>query len=472
MDTVGNKLLVKMDRSSMSGLHRRLVLAAGLGIFLDGYDLVIIGVVLVQLKGQWHLLSQQIGLLGSAALAGALVGSLAGGRIADVFGRKAIYIIDLLTFLVAAILCALAWNIYSLALFRFVLGMGVGADYPLSATYLAEFMPAPRRGSILSWTFGLWSFGAITAGLVGYLCLLDVTNGWRWMFLFGALPASCVVYLRGNLPESPRWYLRHNQPEKAAKVVAALTPDLSQEEIRQFLEESAKADRPAAVSPLQLLRPPLLRSTLLVCVPWFLMDLIGYYLTIYTPLILGQLGFGSPQSRVMGSAILNASFLLGYIPLALLIDKIGRIWPQIIGFLGSAGALWLVGMASVHVHHEWHMIHGHAVKIVVAGTATLAVIFIGMLLSQISNSFGPGNTTYVLAAEVYPTDIRATGHGFATAVSRLGAVASTYFLPVICAGMSQIHFFFLLSGLSVVAAAATWLFRVNTTGRPLLQDVS
>lgn len=453
----------------MTKLHRRLVWAAGLGIFLDGYDLVIIGVVLLQIKTQWHLGPHQMGILGSAALAGAFVGAMAGGRIADRYGRKAVYIIDLLTFLVAAILCGLSWNIYSLAIFRFILGVGVGADYPLSATYLAEFMPARRRGSILSWTFGLWVFGAIAAGIIGFICLLDPTNGWRWMFMFGALPATLVVYLRGNLPESPRWYLRNNQPEKAAQVIARLNPGIDSAEIQRMVRQLPQ--QPSAhVNPLRLFLPPLLRSTLLVCLPWFLMDLVGYYLTIYTPLILGQLGFGSAGARVLGGAILNMSFLIGYIPLALFIDRIGRIWPQIIGFLGSAAALWLVGMASVHVHHVAHSVAGHTTFVMVATGGTLAVIFIGMLLSQISNSFGPGNTTYILASEVYPTDVRATGHGFATAFSRLGAVASTYFLPMVQVHMTQQHFFFLLGALSVIGAALTWIFRVNTTAKPLLQD--
>ncbi len=466
-----SELLDQMDRAPMTSLHRRLAWAAGLGIFLDGYDLVIIGVVLVQLKAQWHLSPHQIGILGSAALAGAFVGALAGGRIADRYGRKAVYIIDLLTFLVAAVLCGLSWNLYSLAIFRFILGVGVGADYPISATYLAEFMPAKRRGSILSWTFGLWVFGAIAAGLIGFICLRDPANGWRWMFIFGALPATFVVYLRGSLPESPRWYLRNNQPEKAAQVIARLNPVIHPAEIQRMLRELPLTSS-ARVSPLRLFRPPLLRSTLLVCLPWFVMDLVGYYLTIYTPLILGQLGFGSAGDRVLGGAILNMSFLLGYIPLALFIDKIGRIWPQIIGFLGSAVALWLVGMASVHVHRVAHVVAGHTAFIMQASAGTLAVIFIGMLLSQITNSFGPGNTTYILASEVYPTDVRATGHGFATAFSRLGAVASTFFLPIIQVRITQQHFFFLLGALSAIGGALTWLFRVNTTAKPLLQDVS
>ena len=236
-----SRILQRMDQARMTGLHRRLAWAAGLGIFLDGYDLVIIGVALVQLHSLWHLASNQIGWLGSAALAGSFVGALAGGRIADRLGRKAIYLIDLATFFVAAMLCGLSWNIASLVIFRFLLGVGIGADYPLSATYMAEFIPSRKRGAVITWAFGLWMVGAIIAGLVGYVFLYDPANGWRWMFILGALPALLVVYLRGTLPESPRWYLRHNRPEAAAAVVARLDPTITPAQMERILAQEKTA---------------------------------------------------------------------------------------------------------------------------------------------------------------------------------------------------------------------------------------
>jgi putative MFS transporter len=202
------------------------------------------------------------------------------------------------------------------------------------------------------------------------------------------------------------------------------------------------------------------------------MDLVGYYLTVYMPLILGQLGFGSPQSRVLGGAVMNVSFLLGYIPLALLVDKIGRITPQIVGFLGSAVALTMVGLAATHLQSVQHRVGGHLTTTIVATGATLTVIFIAMLLSQVTNSFGPGSTTYILPSEVYPTDLRATGHGFATAFSRLGAVTSLFFLPIIEYRMAKLDFYLLLAALSVLGALLTWIFRVDTTGCALLQDLA
>ncbi len=465
-----SSLLECMDDAAMSPLHRQLAWAAGLGIFLDGYDTIIVGAVLVLLARQWHLGPSQYRWVGTAALAGAFLGAPIGGHIADRFGRKAIYLIDLFTFFFAAVLCSAAWNIYALVAFRFVLGIGIGADYPLSATYMAEFMPKNKRGGVITWTFGLWTGGAIVAGLVAYSLLSFGPMAWRLMLLIGAAPALLVIWLRRNLPESPRWYLRHGQAEKAAAVLARVDQSISPDELASIVAvERQKAVAPR--TPLRVLfQKRFIRTTLLVCIPWFIMDLVGYYLTIYTPLILGHLGFKTAHQQILGSALLSVTFLLGYVPLALTVDRIGRIWPQIIGFIGSAAALVLVAVTALHVPVKDVLEHGQLQAVPQYGTLALAMVFLGMMLSQAFNAFGPGNTTYVLAAEVYPTDVRAAGHGFATAFSRLGAVASTFFLPVLGKAIGTPKLLLILAAGSVLGGVTTWLFRVETTNQSLTQD--
>ncbi len=465
-----SSLLESMDNAPMNPLHRRLAWSAGLGIFLDGYDLVIIGSVLLLLTPQWHINTYEMGYLGSAALAGAFVGALAGGHIADRFGRKAIYLIDLMTFFVAAILCAAAWNITALIIFRFILGMGIGADYPISATYMAEFMPKHKRGGVITWTFGLWTGGAIFAGIVGFTLVHWGPWAWRLMFLVGALPALLVVWMRRKLPESPRWYLRRGETQKAVQVLRQVDPTISDGEMAEILRQQAQAIATPRAPVWTLFSRRFLRSTLFVCIPWFIMDLVGYYVTIYTPQILGHLGFHGSSSKILGQMILSTSFLVGYIPLALYIDKIGRIVPQIIGFVGGGIGLAIVGFTALHVPMRAVLHNGIVHEIPVFGAGAIMIIFAGMLISQILNSFGPGNTTYVLASEVYPTDVRATGHGFATAFSRLGAVASTFFLPPIAHWIGTPMLMLYLAAGSVMGGVFTWLFRVDTTNKALVQE--
>ncbi|HMD54176.1 MAG TPA: MFS transporter, partial [Phycisphaerae bacterium] len=434
----------------------------------------------------------QTGEIGGVALFGQLVGSFFGGYISDLWGRKAIYLLDLATFFVAALLCAGAWSFLSLYIFRFILGIGIGADYPLSATYMAEFMPANRRGGIITWTFGLWPVGAIVAGLVGYLLLrIAGAEAWRWMFAIGALPALFVLYLRRDLPESPRWYLRRNDPDSAAAVLKRMVPELTQPQIDAMIETQRAiiVQRPKILPAelfnwrylrsnifillpwFKLFNKRYLRSTLLVCVPWFLMDVAGYFIVIYKPQLLSHLGYKTHESQILWSAIINFAYPFGFIPLALLVDKIGRIWPQIIGFVGGALAL---------------------VFVVFAGDSHPEIAFLGLLFNNFALGFGPGSTTYILPSEVYPTDVRATGHGFATAFSRVGAwLSATYCLPLAVwlgtasnpVRLLSAHLYpplealsglgYLLCILAIVylaGAVTTWIFRVQTASKPLIEE--
>ncbi|MBU2780097.1 MFS transporter, partial [Acidithiobacillus caldus] len=137
----------------------------------------------------------------------------------------------------------------------------------------------------------------------------------------------------------------------------------------------------------------------------------------------------------------SLAFVIGWIPLALLIDRIGRRRAQIIGFLGDALGLGLVG-----------------VLLVALGEPPFWAVATGLLLFQISNSFGPGTTTWIIPTELYPTELRASGHGFATAVSRLGAATSVFLLPTIQATLGEAGLLFLLAGAGGVGVVTTlWL---------------
>lgn len=436
-----NSMIGHLDQLKITNLHRRIYWSAGLGIFLDGYDLSIIAVVLLVLGKQWALTVADKSWLGTATIAGSFLGSLIGGHVADRFGRKAIYLIDILTFLFAAIMCGLAWSVASLVFFRLILGVGVGADYPLSATYLAEFLPTRKRGSVMVWVFALWMAGAVVSALVGWALLHAGPTAWRWMFITGAVPALSIVWLRRNLPESPRWYLLRGRAEEAAAVVRRLDPSLTDAEAdRMIARERRKIEKPADISMLFTNR--YIRLTLLATIPWFLMDVSGYAIGVYLPTILKSLGM-SKEHAMLGNAAFGAISVIGIAALAATVDRIGRIGPQIWGFVGDAAGLGLVAFAAFR----------HSPSLYWVGA--------GIIVYQIANSYGPGNTTWMLPAELYPTEIRATGHGFATAFSRLGAVTSVFLLPRLTAALGLPAVMAILAASAVLGAITTAVFSVE-----------
>jgi len=447
-----SKLLERLDQTRIGGLHRRSAWAAGLGIFLDGYDLSIIAVALILLKPQWHLGAWATGLLGAAALAGAFAGSLLGGPLADRYGRKAIYLLDIAAFLVVALASGFAWNLTSLIVLRFLLGIGVGADYPLSATYLVEFLPRTERGRISIWIFALWMGGAAVSSLVGLALLPLGEQAWRIMLASGALPAFAVLWLRNKLPESPRWHLRRGNVEAAIDTLGRLDPSLTDAERRELLAaESNRHIKPPARWN-SLFKPPYLRRTLFITLPWFLVDIMSYSFGIYAPLLLMQLGLHGKVQSVIGNTLLDVVSLIGTALLAFTVDRSGRLKAQVRGFLGDALGMTLIGIFALR------------------GEPPLAILIAGLMLWQIANSYGPGNTCWLFPVELYPTDLRASAHGVATAVSRIGALSAALLLPVIQVWLGNAGLMLLFATVAVMGAwLSAWLGE-ETMLKPLEQD--
>ena len=166
----------------LSRLQKKVWFLSGMGVFLDGFDLFIIGVALPLIAEQFMLGGAEQGIVGAAAVLGAVLGAAALGRMADRFGRRRLFMVDLSLFVIFAVASALSWGLWSLVAFRFLLGFAVGADYPIASTYLAEFMPTRVRGR---WTVGAFSFqaiGMLTGAGLGVAILLsgvDQDLAWR-----------------------------------------------------------------------------------------------------------------------------------------------------------------------------------------------------------------------------------------------------------------------------------------------------
>jgi len=400
---------------------------SGLGVLLDGFDLFIIGVALPLITMQFALSDFDKGMVGAAAVLGAVVGAAVMGHLADHFGRRLLFMIDLLLFVVFAVLSGFAWDLWSLLAFRFLLGFAVGADYPIASSYLAEFMPSSVRGR---WMVGAFSFQAIgillgaTLGVVILLSGADQELAWRLMLAAGAIPALIIVFLRRSIPESPEW-------EHATKT-----------------EEQTPGIR-------VLFAPELRRRTILAVVPWFLMDIMLYGVGIFTPTILAMLSVGGGDdimakdvATTAGTAALDVFLVIGFIIAILLVERVGRMSLQIAGFLGTTVGLLLLATGSL-------------------GTQSNAVILIGFAVFNLMVNTGPNSTTFLVAAEVFPTHLRATGAGLAASAAKLGAVVGIVMLPVMLGSIGLAATMYIIAGASALGMIVTTFFRFETAGRDL-----
>ncbi|MEX0768053.1 MAG: MFS transporter [Microthrixaceae bacterium] len=449
---MGTQLDTLLNEAPMTSKHWRVWLLAASGIMLDGFDFFIIGVASPLIAADLGASPKQIGLVAAAAIVGAIIGAVCLGRLTDRLGRKLAFRLDLGLFVVFALLSGLAWNIPSLIAFRFILGIGVGADYPISAAYVAEIAPARHRVRLLVGAFSFQAVGQVLGALVG-LCILvtfDSVTSWRYMLAFGAVPALLIILLRRGVPESPKWLAAQGQHEEAAEVVSLL---VGQKVEASMIEADAQEAPEEAGSFRELFQGGLRRLTLLTTVPWFLMDIATYGIGVFTPVILATLaiqGDGSTLSDAIssteGAVVIDLFLLVGFAVALVLITRFRHTNMQIAGFMAMAAGLVILSFST---------------SLTEGSVKSLVLVFAGFILFNICMNAGPNSTTFLLPAEVFPTRVRATGHGLATAAGKTGAAVGVFFFPILEADLGLGVLLPLIAGGCILAAVVTGLVRIG-----------
>lgn len=218
----------RLDRLPWSRFHRLVVVALGVTWILDGLEVTLAGSVAaaLQTSPRLHLTAEQVGLTGSAYLAGAVLGSLFFGHLTDRLGRKKLFNVTLGVYLVATALTAFSWDFTSFLFFRFLTGAGIGGEYSAINSAIQELIPARLRGRIDLAINGSFWLGAAGGALLSVWLLdpafLDPDMGWRVAFGSGAVLGLVILYLRRFLPESPRWLMIHGRPQEAERVVSEI----------------------------------------------------------------------------------------------------------------------------------------------------------------------------------------------------------------------------------------------------------
>ncbi len=215
----------RLDRLPWSRFHWLVVFALGTAWILDGLEVTIVGSLAGALSDSpvLHLTGRQVGVAASAYLTGAVGGAMVFGWLTDRLGRKKLFTVTVLIYLVSSIACGLSWNFWSFAVFRMLTGAGIGGEYAAVNATIQELIPARRRGFtdlVINGSF--WVGAAI--GALGSFVVLDPAImppeiGWRAAFVIGGVLGFIVLLLRRFLPESPRWLMTHGRPEDAERIV-------------------------------------------------------------------------------------------------------------------------------------------------------------------------------------------------------------------------------------------------------------
>ncbi|HBK07302.1 MAG TPA: MFS transporter [Acetobacteraceae bacterium] len=225
----------RLDRLPWSGFHWLVIFALGIAWILDGLEVTIVGSLAGALSESptLHLTGAQVGAAASAYLIGAVAGSLFFGWLTDRLGRKKLFTLTVLVYLVATIACGLSWNFWSFAFFRMLTGAGIGGEYAAVNATIQELIPARRRGFTDLVVNGSFWLGAAIGALGAYVVLdpriMPPEIGWRAAFIIGGILGFFVLLLRRFLPESPRWLMTHGQPEEAERIVGEIEARVERE---------------------------------------------------------------------------------------------------------------------------------------------------------------------------------------------------------------------------------------------------
>jgi putative MFS transporter len=448
----------QLAKLPMTGMQWRIWTLAIAGKFFEGLVVFMTGVALPLISKTFSLQATQLSFVTAASLFGILIGATVLGRMADIFGRKTMFIAEMALFTLFLVALTLAQSFLMLVICLFGIGLALGCDYPTAHMVISEAVPSRGRGGLVLSAFAFQAVGAICGAGLGYIILsfYPQLDAWRWMFAAAILPAIAVVSGRFFICDSAHWLVSRGRLKEAeAETLKLLRREPQYPKVITLhdphVAEHGKREEPK-VGVAVLFDKDHRRATFLASIPWFLQDLSTY--------TIGTAGAVTDVPGIVhkvllsakGTAMLDVLLIAGIIAAILLVERAGRISLQIFGFIGCAAGLGLAALSLVGGGHD------------------MPLLFAGFMLFNFMTNLGPNAQTYLLAGEVFPTAIRGYGAGFAASFAKIGAVATAFLFPIFLKAIGTQALLLGLIVASLLGAVATWAFKIETRG--VLKDVA
>ena len=454
-----------LPAAPMTSMQWLIWMLAAIGKFFEGYVVFMTGVALPLISREFEIGSAENGFIGAASLLGILVGAVGLGGMSDRFGRKPMFIIEMVIFVAFLILLTVSTNFISVVICLFGIGLALGCDYPTAHMIISENTSSHSRGKLVLAAFAFQALGALAGTLVGCAVLSVIPNltAWRWMYATVLIPALAVTIGRFYVTESANWLLargRVEQAQRAAKRLLFRKPQYPASiDLAHQVVAVVEGKQPSGGF-LALFKKENRRATIFASAPWFLQDLGTYGIGIFVPTILAMTIGGKVEHirsvsdliadgivAAKGAALITGLLIVGIIFAVFLADRVGRIWLQVVGFVGCAVGL-LIASFSFYT----------------TGSTQTLLIFAGFMLFNFMTNLGPNAQTYLLAGEVFPTSIRGIGAGVAAAVGKIGAVSTGFLFPILLTSIGTTSLLYILVVTSLIGAVVTWMFRIETNG--------
>lgn len=444
-DAVSAEISQRLERMPLTKWHTRILSFIGAIHLTDAFDALTIAYVLPVLMVNWHLSPANAGLLASTGYIGQTIGALFFSVVAERYGRVTSLRCLLFVIAIFAFACAQAESIWAFAVFRFVQGLGLGGESPVSATYMNELCPARMRGRIsfvLQSTFGLGNLVAAFAAL-----WLIPRYGWQVMFYLGTMPIILAVLLPKVAPESPRWLVINGWEKEARDIVAHIesyAPAIQNVPLKP--SAVVRTNQREAFS--ALLSHRYIGRSIVVWIMACCSGLATYGILVWLPALYRTVYHLPLDASLRYGLLAMVATLVGCIAGIFIIDKLGRKLTFSLAFAGCAIPMVYLAFSGTAASVEK-----------VAVLASISIAFIAIVQCGI----------YVYAPELYPTRLRARGAGSATAVTRLASVFSPSIIGALLTYYSIQAAFIYLAIAAVTGMTVIALFGPETRGKELDQ---
>jgi putative MFS transporter len=435
--------LARLDRLPVWPYERKLLWVVGAGYFFAFFDIVTISFAVPVIASQFHVAKSTVTLSVTSSLIGYIIGAFADSTIADKWGRRLSLEISVAVFSIGTVLAALSTNVTELIIFRFISGLGIGAEIAAVTTYIGELSPAKLRGRYTSWATTAAYAGFAAVPFIARALVPTFASGWRVLFVIGALGGVTILFMRRGLPPSPRWLVAQGRTEEAREVVAE-AEDTAREQVDGDLPapEPVPEEAPSERFPVKsLVKPPMIGRLALFVGIWFIYYIGNYGWLTLAPTLFTDKGYSLADSTTY-LIVSGIGFLAGAYATTHFSDRLERKYT-----ISAVAVVWGISL----------LVIGYFVS------ASIIIVF-GFIASMTIGLLVPMLYTYT--AEHFSTNARATGVALTDGLGHVGGALA----PLIILGANTAWGFssaFLVMGITGFAAGALILLGITATARSL-----